>query len=150
MPAPLHHSATNSYVQQALLYGSTLILMDRFDSEKVLRLIEKYGVTTAYLVPTMYKRMLDLPRETKAQYDLSSLQFVASTGSACPAAVKRQMIEWVGPVINESYASSEMGLVTLISAAESMKNQAAPANRWAMPKSESGQTGPGRKRAKAD
>ncbi|WP_193088464.1 AMP-binding protein [Advenella sp. FME57] len=121
MPAPLHHSATNSYVQQALLYSSTLILMDRFDAEKVLQLIEKYGVTTAYLVPTMYKRMLDLPQASKEKYDLSSLQFVASTGSACPAPVKRQMIEWLGPVIHESYASSEMGLVTLINATESAK-----------------------------
>ncbi len=121
MPAPLHHSATNSYVQQALLYAGTLILMDRFDAEKVLQLIEKHSVTTAYLVPTMYKRMLDLPQATKEKYDLSSLQFVASTGSACPAPLKRQMIEWVGPVIHESYASSEMGLVTLMTAAESMK-----------------------------
>jgi len=121
MPAPLHHSATNSYVQQALLYAGTLILMDRFDAEKVLQLIEKYGVTTAYLVPTMYKRMFDLPETTKSKYNLSSLQFVASTGSACPASLKQQMIEWLGPVIHESYASSEMGLVTLINAAESMK-----------------------------
>lgn len=120
MPAPLHHSATNSYVQQALLYAGTLILMDRFDAEKVLQLIEKHSVTTAYLVPTMYKRMLDLPKATKERYDLSSLQFVASTGSACPAPLKRQMIEWVGPVIHESYASSEMGLVTLMTANESM------------------------------
>src|SRR5690606_15647084 len=83
--------------------------------------IAQHGVTTAYLVPTMYKRMLDLPQAIKEKYDLSSLRFVASTGSACPAHLKQQMIDWVGPYIHESYASSEMGLVTLINAAESMK-----------------------------
>ena len=121
MPAPLHHSATNSYAQQALLYADTLVLMDKFDAQTVLQLIEKYAVTTAYLVPTMYKRMLDLPEACRQKYDLASLQFVASTGSACPVHLKRRMIHWLGPVIHESYASSEMGMVTLLNAAEALE-----------------------------
>lgn len=120
MSAPLHHSATNTFVQNALLYGDMLVLMEKFDAETVLQIIDKYKVTTAYLVPTMYKRMLDLSPTIRQAYDASSLKFVASTGSACPRQIKQEMIQWLGPIIHECYASSETGFVTLLSSEDAL------------------------------
>jgi long-chain acyl-CoA synthetase len=118
--APLYHSAPNLYAIQALLNDGRLVLEPKFDAEGTLALIERERLTHAYLVPTMYVRMLRLPEATRRRYDLASMRFVASTGSPCPPEVKRAMIEWWGPVFNESYASSEAGLVTVISAAEAL------------------------------
>ena len=110
-PAPLYHSAPSSYAVQAMLHGDLVVLEERFDAERALALIERHRLTHAYLVPTMYVRLLRLSPEIKRRYDLSSMRFVASTGSPCPAELKRAMIEWWGPVFNESYAASELGYV---------------------------------------
>ena len=120
-PAPLYHSAPSSYAVQGLLHGELLVLEARFDAERALALIERHRLTHAYLVPTMYVRLLRLPGEVKRRYDLSSMRFVASTGSPCPAEVKRAMIDWWGPVFNESYAASELGYVTSISSQEALR-----------------------------
>jgi long-chain acyl-CoA synthetase len=104
-----------------MLFGELLVLEERFDAERALALIERHRLTHAYLVPTMYVRLLRLPEETKKRYDLSSLRFVASTGSPCPAELKRAMIEWWGPVFNESYGASELGYVTAISSREALR-----------------------------
>jgi long-chain acyl-CoA synthetase len=124
-PAPLYHSAPSSYAVQATLHGALLVLEERFDAERALSLIERHRLTHAYLVPTMYVRLLRLPEEVKRRYDLSSMRFVASTGSPCPAEVKRAMIDWWGPVFNESYAASELGYVTSISSAEALRKPGA-------------------------
>jgi len=121
LSAPVYHSAPNMYAMQAVLLGATLYLESRFDAERTLHLIEKERITRAYLVPTMFSRMLKLPAEIKRRYDLSSMQFVLSMGSTCAPEVKRAMIEWWGPVIHESYAASELGMVTFISAAEALE-----------------------------
>jgi long-chain acyl-CoA synthetase len=118
--APLYHSAPNLYALQALLNDGWLVLEPRFDAERTLALIERHQLTHAYLVPTMYVRMLRLPEETRRRYDLASMRFVASTGSPCPPEVKRAMIDWWGPVFHECYASSEAGLITVISSAEAL------------------------------
>ncbi len=120
LSAPLYHSAPVSYAIQGMLYGETLVLEPKFDAERTLALIERHRLTHAYLVPTMYVRMLKLPDAVKRRYDLSSMRFVASTGSPCPPDVKRAMIDWWGPVFNECYASSEGGYVTAISSAEAL------------------------------
>jgi long-chain acyl-CoA synthetase len=124
-PAPLYHSAPSGYAVQATLHGDLLVLEERFDAERALALIETHRLTHAYLVPTMYARLLRLPEEVKRRYDLSSMRFVASTGSPCPAEVKRAMIDWWGPVFNESYAASELGYVTSISSAEALRKPGA-------------------------
>jgi len=124
-PAPLYHSAPSSYGVQAALHGELLVLEERFDAERALALIERHRLTHAYLVPTMYVRLLRLPEEVKRRYDLSSMRFVASTGSPCPAEVKRAMIDWWGPVFNESYAASELGYVTSISSQEAQRKPGA-------------------------
>ncbi|PCM44696.1 AMP-binding protein [Marinobacter sp. ANT_B65] len=113
MPAPLYHSAPNNMTLQALLYGELLVLTQGFDAENILRLIEQHKITTVYLVPIMYVRLLRLPQEVKQRYDISSVTFVASTGSPCAPELKASMIEWWGAVIHETYASSETGMLTI-------------------------------------
>ncbi|MFJ5382645.1 acyl-CoA synthetase [Cupriavidus sp. CER94] len=113
MSAPLYHSAPSVYVQNALQMAERLVLAPRFDAEQVLALVEKHRIDVLYLVPIMYVRLLKLPPDVRAKYDLSSIRFVASTGSPCSPEVKRAMLDWFGPVIHETYASSEAGLVTV-------------------------------------
>jgi len=117
--APLYHSAPAAYGMQSLLNGETVWVHERFDPERLLREIEQHKLDRLYLVPTHFVRLLRLPDEVKRRYDLSSIGFVGSTGSPCPPDVKKQMIDWWGPVINESYASSEAGFITLLSSEES-------------------------------
>jgi long-chain acyl-CoA synthetase len=116
--APLYHSAPNLYATQALLGGALLALEPRFDAEATLAAIERHRLTNLYLVPTMYVRLLRLPPETRRRYDVSSLRFISSTGSPCAPEVKRAMIDWFGPVITETYASSETGHITFIDSHE--------------------------------
>ncbi len=77
----------------------------------MLRLIARHGVTHMHIVPTMFVRLLRLPAEMRARYDVSSLRFVSHGAAPCAPAVKRQMIEWWGPVINEYYGATETGVV---------------------------------------
>jgi long-chain acyl-CoA synthetase len=121
LPAPLYHSAPNSYGLQAILHDATLWLEPKFDAERTLELIARERLTHAYLVPTMYARLLKLPEAVRGRYDVSSMRFVISTGSPCAPELKRAMIEWWGPVFHESYAASEYGLVTFIGSAEALE-----------------------------
>jgi long-chain acyl-CoA synthetase len=122
LPGPLYHCAPILYATQTLqLEDALLVLEPRFDAERTLALIERHRLSHAYLVPTMFVRMLKLPDEVKRRYDLSSLRFVATTGSPCAPAVKRAMIEWWGPVLHECYASSEAGVITSIDSHEALK-----------------------------
>jgi len=114
LSAPLYHSAPSSFAQYSLLQGSLFVLEEKFDAESTLALIERHRIDTAYLVPVMYVRLLRLPTEVRKRYDLSSLSFVASTGSPCAPEVKKAMIAWLGPVIYEAYASSETGYITVM------------------------------------
>ena len=119
--APWYHSAPNSYALGIAQESGTLYIEERFDAERTLQLIQDHRLTHAYLVPTMYVRMLALPPAVRARYDLGSMRFVASTGSPCPPDVKRAMIEWWGPVINECYGASELGYMTLLSSAQALR-----------------------------
>jgi long-chain acyl-CoA synthetase len=121
MPAPLYHSAPSLFAQMTLLVGSLFVVMPRFREEELLALIEKHHIETVYLVPVMYVRLLKLPPEVRSRYDLSSLRFVASTGAPCAPALKRAMIDWLGPIVNETYASSETGMITAITAPEALE-----------------------------
>ncbi len=119
--APMYHSAPNSYSIGASLDNAHLFIQTRFDAEDTLRMIAQHHITHAYLVPTMFVRMLRLPASVRARYDLSSMRFVASTGSPCPPDVKRAMIEWWGPVIYESYGASELGYMTRLDSHEALR-----------------------------
>jgi long-chain acyl-CoA synthetase len=116
--APLYHSAPCGYVMFASLSSAWLRIEPRFDAAQTLELIEQYRITHSYLVPTMYIRLLRLPDEVKNRHDLSSIEFVSSTGATCPQTVKEAMINWWGDVINETYGSSETGYMTFITSKE--------------------------------
>jgi len=119
--APIYHSAPNGYVVGvSQMPDATLLLEQRFDAERTLQLIERHRLTHAYLVPTLYVRLLRLPDDVKRKYDVSSMRHVSSTGSPCPPEVKRAMIDWWGPVFTESYGSSELGYMTYVTSAEAL------------------------------
>ncbi len=106
-PAPLYHAAPLRYNMSMHRLGATCIVMEHFDAEEALKLIEKYKITIAQWVPTMFVRMLKLPDEVRLKYDVSSIQCAIHAAAPCPIPIKEQMIEWWGPVINEYYAGTE-------------------------------------------
>jgi long-chain acyl-CoA synthetase len=106
-PAPLYHSAPQAAVNLTIRTGGTVIIMESFDPERYLALIEKWGVTHSQLVPTMFSRMLKLPEEVRSRYDLSSLEIAIHAAAPCPALVKEDMIKWWGPIIHEYYGATE-------------------------------------------
>jgi long-chain acyl-CoA synthetase len=111
MPAPLYHSAPLVGAAGTVRLGGTLIVMERFDAEEFLRLVERYRVTHTQLVPTMFSRMLKLPESVRTRYDLSSLEAIVHGAAPCPVPVKKAMIDWWGPIIHEYYGATEgMGL----------------------------------------
>jgi len=117
IPAPLYHSAPWAATALTIRGGGTLIVMEKFDEEEVLRLIERHRVTHAQFVPTMFSRMLKLPEATRRRYDLSSLEMVLHGAAPCPAPVKQAMIDWLGPIVHEYYSATEgMGLAMCDSA----------------------------------
>jgi long-chain acyl-CoA synthetase len=118
--APLYHSAPTVFAQHALDQAERLVLAERFDAEETLSLIERHRIDVVYLVPVMYTRLLKLPEAVRRRYDLSTLRFVASTGAPCAPEIKRAMIDWLGPVVTETYASSETGFITAITSAEAL------------------------------
>jgi long-chain acyl-CoA synthetase len=115
---PLYHSAPNAHGSMAARIGANLIITPRFDAEELLRLIHDRKVTNLNMAPIMFNRLLKLPGDVRRTYDLSSLCFVAHAAAPCPPPVKRAMIEWWGPIINEYYGSTEMGNVTYCTAEE--------------------------------
>ncbi len=106
-PAPLYHSAPQASVSANMRLGSTSVIMERFDPEQFLQLVERYGVTHSQMVPTMFSRLLKLPWETRKKYDISSLECIIHAAAPCPVPVKEAMIEWVGPIIVEYYGATE-------------------------------------------
>jgi len=106
-PAPLYHAAPLGWSTTAQRLGSTVVVMEKFGPRRCLELIEEHRVTHAQFVPTHFVRMLKLSEEERKAHDLSSLQMVVHAAAPCPVDVKRQMIEWWGPIINEYYAGSE-------------------------------------------
>jgi long-chain acyl-CoA synthetase len=114
---PLYHAAPGAYAMQTLQLGHTVVILGPFDAERALAAIQDHGVTTAYMVPTMFSRLLALPSETRARYDTSTLRSVVHTAAPCPPHVKRQMIDWFGPVLVEIYGGSE-GSATVVGSEE--------------------------------
>ncbi len=115
---PMYHSAPNAYGASCVRAGADVILQPRFEPEELLQLIERHRVTHIHMVPTMFVRLAKLPAEVRKKYDLSSLKFVVHAAAPCPVDVKRAMIEWWGPVINEYYGATETGAVVFCTAQE--------------------------------
>jgi long-chain acyl-CoA synthetase len=106
-PAPLYHAAPLRWCMAVQQLGGTVIVMEKFDPETMLGLIEKYKVDVGQFVPTHFVRMLKLPEEVRAKYDVSSLRSAVHAAAPCPVPIKEQMLAWWGPVIHEYYAGSE-------------------------------------------
>jgi len=107
--SPLYHTAVLVFSGGALHIGHTLVVMDKWTPEGMLERIERYRVTNSHMVPTQFHRLLALPDEVKGRYDVSSLRHMVHAAAPCPPEIKRRMIEWWGPVIDEYYAASEGG-----------------------------------------
>jgi long-chain acyl-CoA synthetase len=114
-PAPLYHAAPLRWCMTVHKLGGTVIVMEKFDPEKALSLIELYKVEFSQWVPTHFVRMLKLPPETRAKYDVSSLRCAIHAAAPCPVPIKEQMIDWWGPVLMEYYAGTEGNGFTFIS-----------------------------------
>ncbi|MGW4129141.1 acyl-CoA synthetase [Amycolatopsis japonica] len=127
--SPLYHTAVLNFVAISLQLGHTAVLMDRWDAEDMLRLIDRHRVTHSHMVPTQFRRLLALPDDVRAAYDLSSLRVMIHGAAPCPLEVKRRMLDWWGPVVTEYYAATEGG-GTAISGEEWLKKPGSVGLPW--------------------
>jgi len=107
--SPLYHTAVLNFATISVQLGHPVVLMDRFDAGELLALIEQHRVTHTHMVPTQFRRLLALPRQTRENYDTSSLRAAIHSAAPCPREVKQTMLDWWGPVVTEYYAASEGG-----------------------------------------
>ena len=104
---PLYHAGPSASATAALHAGHTLVLMERWDPETCLAMIEQHQVTSTQMVPTMFHRLLALPADVRGRHALTSLESVMHTGAPCPQSVKARLMEWLGPVVYETYGGTE-------------------------------------------
>jgi long-chain acyl-CoA synthetase len=121
-PAPLYHAAPLRYCMTMQRLGGTVIVMEHFDAEEALKYIEQYKASGSQWVPTMFVRMLKLPDEVRAKYDVSSMKSAIHAAAPCPVEVKRKMIGWWGPVIHEYYAGTEGNGFCYVGSADWLKH----------------------------
>jgi len=127
--SPLYHTAVTVFGGGALHMGHTVALMDKWTPEGMLQLIERYRVTSSHMVPTQLHRLLALPEEVRLRYDVSSLRHMIHAAAPCPVDIKRGIIEWWGPVLDEYYAASEGG-GTIVFAEEWLKKPGTVGKPW--------------------
>ncbi len=104
----LYHAAPLDGAVTALEMGHVVVLMDGWDPEALLQTIHQRRITTTFMAPTMFVRLLKLPEHVRRRYSTASLRFVIHGAAPCPPDVKRRMLEWWGPIIWESYGASEV------------------------------------------
>ncbi len=119
--APLYHTGPLHFVLAELKLGATVLVFEKFDAEQVLAGIERHGVVRGQFVPTMFTRMLKLPEEVRARYDMSSIKLALHSAAPCPVDVKRAMIDWWGPVLFEIYGGTENAGSTMIDSHDWLK-----------------------------
>jgi long-chain acyl-CoA synthetase len=120
--APLNHAAGQASARATLAAGGTVFIMPRFDPEEALRIIDREKITMTFLVPTMLARVVSLPSETLARYDVSSIQVIPTGASPCPHVVKQKVIAYFGDhCLIESYGSTELGIISRIHAGDHLK-----------------------------
>jgi fatty-acyl-CoA synthase len=117
-PAPLYHAAPLRFCMGVHQLGGTVVVMERFDPAALLDLVAAHRVTHAQLVPTMFVRLLRLPAEVRAAADVSSLRAVVHAAAPCPPEVKRQMLDWWGPIVHEYYSATEGSGLTWVTSEE--------------------------------
>ncbi|NLR73499.1 AMP-binding protein [Novosphingobium sp. ERN07] len=115
---PMYHGAPGAQARLAWLANAKIILQPRFDAEDFLRLVDLHRVTHQYLPPIMFVRLLALSPSIRSRYNLKSLTWIMHTSAPCSPSIKRAMIEWLGPIVHEYYASSETLPSAFITAAE--------------------------------
>jgi long-chain acyl-CoA synthetase len=118
LAGPVYHSAQWAFSMLPMVSGSPVVMRHRFDAAETLRLVDEHAVTNVHLVPTQFKRLLDLPDEVRAGFDGGTLEAVWHGAAPCPPAWKRAMIEWFGPVVHEYYGSTEGSFISRIRADE--------------------------------
>ncbi|KAA9018237.1 acyl-CoA synthetase [Sphingobium limneticum] len=116
--SPLYHAAPLRWAMTIHRLGGTVVVMDRFDAEDSLALIERYRITHATWVPTHFVRLLKLPEDVRARYDHGSLKAVIHAAAPCPVPVKQAMIDWWGPIVHEYYSGTECCGITALSSPE--------------------------------
>ena len=105
---PLYHAAPLAFsLSVPLINGLGIVLMDGWDAEDTLRLIDQHRVTHSHMVPTMFHRLVTLPDDVRAKYDVSSLKAILHGAAPCPVAVKQALMDWLGPIVWEYYAATE-------------------------------------------
>ncbi|MFT5200962.1 MAG: long-chain acyl-CoA synthetase [Candidatus Aldehydirespiratoraceae bacterium] len=114
LAGPAYHSAQWAFSFMPLVNGSTVVMRHKYDAAETLRLIDEYEVTNVHLVPTQFKRMLDLDEAVRSSFDGSSLTAMWHGAAPCPAPWKRAMIDWIGPVVHEYYGSTEGAFISVI------------------------------------
>ena len=107
--SPNYHTAVTIFGGSALQFGHTLVCMDGWDAERALALVDRYKVSNTHMVPTQFKRMLSLPEDSRAKYDISSMRWLIHAAAPCPVPIKHAMLDWWGPCIYEYYAATEGG-----------------------------------------
>ena len=128
--SPLYHTAVLNFAAISVQLGHPVVLMDGWDPEEALALIERHRVTHTHAVPTQFRRLLALPDAARARYDTSSLRAVIHSAAPCPQEIKRRMIDWLGPVIVEYYAATEGG-GTLITSEQWLRKPGSVGLPWA-------------------
>ncbi len=127
--SPLYHTAVMRFSGASIHLGHTVVLMDKWNPEEMLQLIERHRVTTSHMVPTQFHRLLALPDDVRSRYDMSSLRHMIHAAAPCPVDVKHRMIEWWGNAIDEYYAASEGG-GTLVTAEDWLKKPGTVGRPW--------------------
>lgn len=128
--SPLYHTAVLMWTGNSLHLGHTVVLMEKWTPEECLRLIDAHRVTTSHMVPTQFHRMLAIPEDVRARYDVSSTRCMVHAAAPCPPEVKKQMIAWWGNSIMEYYAATEGG-GTIITAEEWLTKEGSVGKAWA-------------------
>ncbi len=112
--APIFHATGLSQFTLGLALGNRMVFQQRrFDPENTLANITKYQASSLVVVPTMLQRMLDLPAETLAKYDMSSLRMLFAAGSAIPPDVVTRTLDYFGDVLYNVYGSTECAVITV-------------------------------------
>jgi acyl-coenzyme A synthetase/AMP-(fatty) acid ligase len=119
--APLYHSGPLAMVMAEMRLGATVLIFEKFDAEAVLAAIQRHRVQRGQYVPTMFTRMLKLPPDVRARYDVSSVRLAIHSAAPCPIEVKQAMIDWWGPVLFEIYGGTENAGSTMIDSHEWLK-----------------------------
>jgi acyl-CoA synthetase (AMP-forming)/AMP-acid ligase II len=111
--APLFHTWGFAHLALGMLLGSTVVLRRKFDPEECLRATQDEGCESLVVIPVMLQRMLALPDETLASFDLSRLRVVAASGSALPGDLALEWMDRYGDNLYNIYGSTEVAYASI-------------------------------------